>query len=264
MSSVAGLLALMTAIMHVSEVQAQCTMIDACSCFMPDGNVVDIKSLGDNNGFAKFFAVPGPDAFYYSLNLCYPFNEGACSGAAGCQTSADFLSTFQIGDASSAMFSTDMSNNVHVLYTSPTDDGRFRTVDVTLQCDPNSLEPNIQVFGEQGFNSLLYTFTITSQCACPGVCATNPNPIDPSGKVVITTEAGISSGTILCIIALVGAVVYVGGGMTYMRVRKNAAGVGMLPHKEFWAAIPGLIKAGAVFTYQKIRGKISGQEYSSI
>ncbi|XP_069114654.1 uncharacterized protein [Argopecten irradians] len=258
------LLAVVTIVMHVSDVQAQCTMIDTCSCFMPDGNIVDISTLGDNSGFAKFFALPGPDGFYYSLNLCFPFNEGSCSGAAGCQTSADFLNTFQIGDASSVMFTTDPTNNVHVLYTSPTDDGRIRTTDVTLQCDPNSISPNIQVFGEQGFNSLLYTFTIISNCACPGACSNNPNPnpIGPGGQV--TVEAGISAGTVLCIIAIVGIVVYVGAGMAYMRVKKQATGTGMVPHKDFWTAIPGLIKEGCVFTYQKIRGKISGKEYAAI
>ncbi|XP_060069574.1 uncharacterized protein LOC132549643 [Ylistrum balloti] len=263
LSTVGGLLALVMILTHTSDVHAQCTMIDTCSCFMPDGNVVDITSLGDNNGFAKFFAIPAPDNFYYSLNLCYPFNEGSCAGAAGCQTSPDFTSTYQIGDSSTAMFSTDASNNVHVIYTSPADDGRFRTVDVTLLCDANAIDPTIQVLGEQGFNSLLYAFTITSHCACPGACSLNPNPIDP-GKATITVEAGISAGTVLCIIAIVGIIVYVGGGMTYMKVKKQATGTGMIPNKDFWTAIPGLIKEGAVFTYQKIRGKISGKQYSAI
>jgi len=66
---------------------------------------------------------------------------------------------------------------------------------------------------------------------------------------------GLSIGSILLIILLCLSVVYLGAGLWYnIQYKHERFGVDALPHKEFWSAIPGLVKDGAVFSFQKAKG----------
>lgn len=238
---------------YVLETHAQgCTMKDSCTCSMDDGSGdIALTSLSRNDGTAAFADLTAPDGYIYSYNPCNAFYEAMCSNAAACQQTADRVSSFTIGDANSAQFSFD-GLNVHLSYTG--DDGRQS--DVTLVCDPNS-DGSVVADGE--ISPLIYTFTLTSKCACPGVCGgsaptpgptPNPNPDGPGGD---SSGEGLSIGTILCIAVLAVAVVYVISGMTFQKVKNQATGKEVIPNVTFWQTLPGLIKDGFAFTFGKCR-----------
>ena len=61
-----------------------------------------------------------------------------------------------------------------------------------------------------------------------------------------------------------GVVPYLVLGMVFMRVRRQASGADMIPNREFWGALPGLVKDGFVFTWQALRGNRSGYSNLSV
>ncbi|ESO96336.1 hypothetical protein LOTGIDRAFT_174858 [Lottia gigantea] len=221
----------------------QCVTIGPCSCEFDDGSgIVDISSLKSlTPGQPKFKDVGAIDMYSYSYNPCEPFTEGDCIDVSSCQISADGMAQYPIGDQSSAAFSYD-GTDVQIFYSKFTD--VERQTFVTLKCDPSATTPTISAEGEQG--AAQYYFTLTTNCACAGTCASS----SPSNE-----DEGISTGTILCILLLVGGFLYIALGMAFMRTRRQASGAEMIPNRNFWTAIPGLIKDGFMFTIGKIRGK---------
>jgi len=78
------------------------------------------------------------------------------------------------------------------------------------------------------------------------------------------SSGGLSIGSILLITLTVLVFVYVVGGMVYRYRFKQATGLDMVPNRELWFTnIPNLVKDGCVFSYIKIRGRISGQPAES-
>jgi len=75
--------------------------------------------------------------------------------------------------------------------------------------------------------------------ACPG----GKGPSGGGGK--------ISVGTILCILLLLGVVVYIVGGIVYNVVRKTGK---IFPNTDFWLGFPGLIKDGVMFIVNRGKG----------
>ena len=43
-------------------------------------------------------------------------------------------------------------------------------------------------------------------------------------------------------------------GALFMRYRRDQHGLEMIPNREFWALLPGLIKDGFLFCISKVRG----------
>ncbi|KAK6166572.1 hypothetical protein SNE40_023229 [Patella caerulea] len=226
----------------------QCVGNGPCSCTFDDGSgVVDISSLA-STGQPRFKDQPSAvatDAYLYSYNPCLPFTEGTCAGVSACQNSFN-TEYYMIGDQTSAQWSFD-GTNIQVYY-SKTQDGVLRETFVKYVCDVNAKTPTMIMNGELG--PAQFYMTVTTECACPNGCVDESN-------IVITVEAGISTGTILDILFIVGIFIYVAGGMTYMRVRNQATGVEMLPNRGFWSALPGLVKDGCVFVVSKVRSKRS-------
>ena len=57
------------------------------------------------------------------------------------------------------------------------------------------------------------------------------------------------------------------GGMVYNKYRHGTDGVEMIPHREFWKAMPGLAKDGILFTKGKlmvIYARCRGESYQSL
>jgi hypothetical protein len=80
---------------------------------------------------------------------------------------------------------------------------------------------------------------------------------------------GLSAGSILLIILLVLVVVYLVLGILWQKYRNHATGSDLIPNKEFWTELPILVKDGCVFTYFKVKEKIShssgtSSEYSKL
>lgn len=77
-------------------------------------------------------------------------------------------------------------------------------------------------------------------CTCPGYTPAAPSHVDAAEKPV-------SSGTIILLVAGIGGTMYLVIGFM-LGVQAGRSGLAALPHREFWATVPGLIGAGCVFT----------------
>ena len=60
------------------------------------------------------------------------------------------------------------------------------------------------------------------------------------------------------IIFFVGGGLYVAGTVAFYYFKEGKRGAELIPHPEFWKDLPYLVKDGAVFLFQKIKGCVSG------
>ncbi|XP_048754180.2 uncharacterized protein LOC125665540 [Ostrea edulis] len=245
----------------VTLTSGQCTYRDQCSCTMADGGLLDLSSLGKQDQTPAFADSFASDGYFYSFNPCYSFIEGACTNAALCQISGDQSLQYQIGDSTSTAFDFD-GTNVHVKYTSTDSTGLTRTGDVTLLCDQSGQPASFQPQGE--ISSLNYGFTLTTKCACSNGCGGGPPPPNPTTKPPpgpgpgpdnsgSDDDGGLGIGTILCIAVLAIAVTYLVAGTVFTMGVRKSRGKEAIPNVTFWTALPGLIKDGFKFTFQKVR-----------
>jgi hypothetical protein len=65
------------------------------------------------------------------------------------------------------------------------------------------------------------------------------------------SEGGGNWGMLFLILFFLGTTMYVGGGIYYNMKTKGAEGVQAMPHLDFWAQMPGLVKDGVTFTKAK-------------
>jgi len=71
-------------------------------------------------------------------------------------------------------------------------------------------------------------------------------------------SSGLSGGSIFCIILLCGLFLYIVIGVLYKTFSLGATGAERFPNIDFWKDLPGLIKDGFSFTYNKLRGLCGG------
>jgi len=131
---------------------------------------------------------------------------------------------------------------VTIKYTNEEDRCQFgsipRTVVINIKCD-HKVEA-VQSITEP--STCVYDFAMTSPSACPLVISTGSN------------DDGLSPGSIFLILLLVAVVVYlVGGALFRYKFQDVEVSANLIPNLPFWTAIPGLVKDGCVFTYEKIK-----------
>ncbi|XP_022079585.1 uncharacterized protein LOC110973228 [Acanthaster planci] len=234
----------------------KCTKIDDCSCRIPDGKEINIRSLGYNGSRAPRFGFAqawGP--WEYAYNPCYAWTDSnKCRNIVACQQSTDFLSEFAIGDPTATWTHDDRNYNIE--YSSLGDDNITRTSVVKLVCDVKADEPTLEMFGFSpvGPAHVEYDFTLTSKCACPGFCpsstATNKPTFNP-------LHCGmISPGSVLFIIVPVLIVVYLVAGVLFMKFVRHAEGTELIPNRDIRTNLFGSIRDGCknVFTSGKKPG----------
>ncbi|XP_078572005.1 uncharacterized protein LOC144859336 isoform X1 [Branchiostoma floridae x Branchiostoma japonicum] len=223
----------------------QCSKSGACSCTMSDGKgVVDLEPLADKGGQPRFIHKDGNTFFYY--NPCTPFKKGDSSGEcqaneiAACQY--DGNGYYDIGDQSSLATSYDTSTGA-VLFSYSTDQST-RSTDLLLECTQDSAV-RFTAREKTGVPGK-YVMTISSLCVCPG----RSKDCNAAGAA-----AGLSAGSTMCILLTVFVLVYVAGGMVFLRFVRGAEGTEMIPNYEFWADFPYLVKDGFTFATQSCRGE---------
>lgn len=75
-------------------------------------------------------------------------------------------------------------------------------------------------------------------------------------------KKGVSGGDVILIIFFCGVLLpYLVFGALFMKYRRGASGLDLIPNREFWMEVPGLIKDGFMFT---IRGFKTSNSYSQI
>ncbi|KAL4221140.1 hypothetical protein ACF0H5_019399 [Mactra antiquata] len=207
-----------------------------CKCEMTDGSgTIDLTSVGYTDNQPRFKDYPAPDGAKYSYNPCYGFTEGKCINSAVCMFHGK--SMLSIGQADDVMFQyqQDLKSVVTAYFTHQT---IVLSAQVELICDTTACDPVFDPIGVQEMG--LYLFKLTSVCACPGMCTS-------SGTKNCKTSSGIwQVGTIICIGFAVIVILYLVCGIIYNKIRHEASGTNLIPHKEFWTRIFGYIKVSSI------------------
>ncbi|XP_078703464.1 uncharacterized protein LOC144928659 isoform X1 [Branchiostoma floridae x Branchiostoma belcheri] len=223
----------------------QCTQSGACSCTMTNtGKVVDLEPLASKDGQPRFIHQDTGGTFFY-YNPCTPFKkgdvQGECQGndVAACQY--DGAGYYDIGDQKTLATSYDTSTGA-VLFTYST--STTRSTELLLEC---TQDPAVQFTATEKTGSPgKYVMTISSLCVCPG----RSKDCNSAGSA-----SGLSPGSTMCILLTVFVLVYVAGGMLFLRFARGAEGTEMIPNYEFWADFPYLVKDGFTFATRSCRGE---------
>ncbi|OWF50464.1 Cation-dependent mannose-6-phosphate receptor [Mizuhopecten yessoensis] len=182
------------------------------------------------------------DKYTYIYSPCIPTGqkcgESTVTDIAICQElTTDHSTNFIVGTQSSAKFSGSPDNgSLQIEYTA-TIQGVQRTTYISVVCSD-----------EDGSFSYL------------------SSPSDTSYKLQLKTKyaclpCGLSAGSVLLIIFFVLLIVYIIGGILFMRYVRKAQGIEMIPNREMWMELPLLIKDGILFVS---RGCKTDSSYSQI
>jgi len=134
-------------------------------------------------------------------------------------------------------------------------DGRM--LDVEFICDKNGGTGQLQAATPTEQPEHFYHLSWTTKYACPGGG-------DGDGKKGDGDDGpAISGGWIFIIILFSLLIIYFIAGVAYNKFRKDAHGVELIPNHEFWFALPGLVIAGNVYVYRKLRG-LCGARYEEM
>jgi len=119
-----------------------------------------------------------------------------------------------------------------------------RQVNITCVCGKKfSLGP-FPTAGSNGYEyqgsdvGNVYGMQFVHPACCPGGAA----------------SGGFDYGWIFVVIVCGGAVMYLIVGVILNRFMYGAEGIQMIPHSEFWASAPGLMKDGVMYIVHKVRG----------
>nr|XP_002126668.1 putative mannose 6-phosphate receptor-like protein C530.09c [Ciona intestinalis] len=204
---------------------------EPCRCDLVDGSgIIDISSLG-NHSYPRWTNISAPTPLngpLYSYNPCYPFTDGNLKNLAALQIASG--DKYDIGSQTTAVF-VQVGDQIAINYTANSLLGDSRHSQVTLTCSKGK-QDNFIVKGEVTPNSGFYKFELVGNTLCP----------KKSG-------GGLSAGSVLLIIFFVLLFVYLVGGILYNRYKNEETGLDMLPNKEFWASLPGLIADGIKFIF---------------
>jgi len=66
-----------------------------------------------------------------------------------------------------------------------------------------------------------------------------------------TGKSGLSGGSVFVIMFFVVGAMYFGGGIAYKYKRKGTTGIESIPNIDFWRTLPGLVKDGCRYSWQK-------------
>ncbi|XP_052245427.1 uncharacterized protein LOC127854433 [Dreissena polymorpha] len=229
--------------------QRRCDQIDLCSCKMDDGSILDLTSLGNTDNTPRFKDVQcAAEMNFYSFNPCQPFTEKSCTDAAVCILNSDLTESISIGDAAKAAFQYNQEQQaVIVAYTSGTIVD-LKLSEIVLKCDESACTPSIVANGQQSAGD--FQLTLTTVCACPNGCdAKGPKRCKYSGA------GSLSAGSYLCIIFFSVIILYLIGGLIFMKFVRKKDGIEIFPHITFWRSVPVLVQSGAKFTVSKVTRK---------
>jgi len=91
----------------------------------------------------------------------------------------------------------------------------------------------------------IFEFTVDSSVVCGGSGG--------GGGGSSSSKKSLSGGWIFVIILVVVFSVYMIGGISWNKYKKNLAGAELLPHRDFWRELPGLTKDGCIYFVMKCK-----------
>ncbi|KXJ25404.1 hypothetical protein AC249_AIPGENE6962 [Exaiptasia diaphana] len=166
---------------------------------MDDGSgIVSLQDLDDKSGVPKseFTKIPqsGSSSFAFSWNPCTTISSiAACKDSNSCQVDigGSKYGNYPAG-SSDTSFTMDSGGNPVITYKAMITGGHSRSSIITLSCDKTQA---VGDFG-QGFtennpdtSTSQYTATLSSKCACAGVCKYSPS-YTPEGMASFQDGAG--------------------------------------------------------------------------
>eukprot|EP00808_Paulinella_micropora_P028555 g52695.t1 len=193
----------------------------------------------------------------YELNVCGIINDGkSCqqAGAAMCQVTSEG-DTVIIASATSGasptfslIDSSDPNQGVQLVFDNepyPPQSpcyplGTKRKATIRLQCVPGASAPTIPLMVQEA-SVCNYQTVIPSKYGCPAPVGGWPKDAEYGG-------GGLSGGSVLLILFIPGAFLYLAIGILYKRKTQGTTGVESIPNIEFWRALPQLVKDGVQFT----------------
>ncbi|XP_042902711.1 cation-dependent mannose-6-phosphate receptor isoform X2 [Parasteatoda tepidariorum] len=212
----------------------ECSQMSNCKCKFTNGSVIDLTSLGYHHEARFKNMTPVNDKNYtYYYNPCFPFTlGGACTNVAVCQVAKFKKNEYQnCGNTSNGFVWSADRNSLNLQYSVGGDDHNPRKTNVFLVCNKEATIPTLIVTGESKPGSMVYEMTLTSKCACPNLCH----------------EDHLSAGSVLVILFLIFVLLYLVLGIIHSSLTRGAHGWELIPHYEFWADFPLLVRDGCVF-----------------
>ncbi|CAF0861868.1 unnamed protein product [Didymodactylos carnosus] len=192
---------------------------ESCVYNTPDGKL-DIRTLGNPHS-PKFHDIPDQNPHLlatYSYNGCFSYNQDQCQNAAACKKDLPTTVSKLIANQDNVQFQYDKSIT-QLSYT----DGGIQHLTVTFRCNENEEKQSATQTGTDS-----YVFSFQSKCACPGKCTYKPTK-KSSGK--------LSTGGIIVIIFVCLVAVYIIGGMLFMKFKRQASGMELIPNRMVWVSI---------------------------
>ena len=95
-----------------------------------------------------------------------------------------------------------------------------------------------------------YVIDVESRCCCPGKCH--------------YSSGSMGAGAVLVILFVCILVVYVIGGMIYLRVRVGASGIDLIPNRAAWLTFGSLSVLGVRYTLAVIRQQTFQVNYEKL
>jgi len=216
---------------------------------------------GGCNGFdvtpitGEFAASSGGNNYY--MTLCAD-DTAKCQGAL-CMKNQFEDQDYSLGTHASSQWklnsSSDFSEGATVTITGGEDgwmcDNAGATVNVI--CGDGSDKLHVDAEGNTE-NCNGWRLTLNSKY----ICTLTPGSSGSGAK------AGLSGGSIFLILFFVTAFVYFVGGVLFNKYRRGLSGVEMVPNIGFWRDLPGLVRDGCVFSWNKVRALCGGGRTGSL
>ena len=192
----------------------------------------------------------------YYLYLCK--NDNKCStGGQPCMST--FEGTYySLGDNANAVWALNSPSNLTQGATLTVTGGH----DSWDECS-NGASSTVNVICGTGDDSLQavnenvnckWSFTLNSAYVCTLTASSGGSS---AGK-------GLSGGSIFLILFFVGAFVYLVGGILFNKYKRGLSGSELIPNIGFWRDLPGLVKDGCVFSFNKVRALCGGGRTGSL
>eukprot|EP01098_Paradermamoeba_levis_P013302 TRINITY_DN603_c0_g1_i2.p1 TRINITY_DN603_c0_g1~~TRINITY_DN603_c0_g1_i2.p1 ORF type:complete len:250 (+),score=50.39 TRINITY_DN603_c0_g1_i2:69-818(+) len=215
------------------------------------GNSYDLNNLRKPG--TDYMASSASQSYY--INMCGPLASFECwstdTDMSACQSFSGF--SYSLGKSKTQTVGPSLAGGSFRLSYSGGDLGRSYSID--FSCGTSAGQP---VWDSES-PIKTYNFKWSSNLACGG---NPPSSGSGSGTGGESSGGGLSGGSIFMILVTCLLFVYCVGGVLFLKFQRQAEGLDVIPNKEFWFSLPGLVKDGVVFSWGKITGR--GGSYDSV
>ncbi|CAL1530934.1 unnamed protein product [Lymnaea stagnalis] len=216
----------------------QCKFIPPCTCSTSDFDI-NLEPLMLFRKDAPFQVSTDQGYTYYVHPCNKPVQESSCRNLSPLATACQVLplpsdGPFGLGQINgNGVFGDPAENSVTFNNSySYNSDTKPRAINLKVIC---SSEDSSFTFESE--TSLTYSFMLKTRFGCA------PAPAPSSG-------GGLSVGSVLVILFFVILLIYLIGGLLFLKFVRKAEGSEVIPNIEFWKDFPSLVKDGIMFTFR--------------